>query len=316
MSKTVGKKISEKDRKSDILKAYNELIEQIDKKDESSFPNEEREKNRKVVEKTNTYSVDSIIKEIEKFKTSFEWWINELVNKLNSELLSWKDNILNELSKLNEIKKVVAIEEGKLKKIYSIKDVAISLTSFLELVEKENKKWEEGEKEKGIKRKREEEEYIYELNKKRKEEEDKYGEKQKNIKELFENTMKNEKDEIEKKKQELKTNLVEFDELKKFREQYEQIKNKEIENALSIQKESLKKDFDTKFLIETQKLDSEKKLIEQRLTNVEDLLKQKDSQVLILKKEAWEANRKAQEIAIKIVESQNKEVKYVTWEEK
>ena len=199
----------------------------------------------------------------------------------------------NELEKLNEIKDAIKIEEEKLKNIYWIKDSSISLHNFLLEINYKKQELKKEQEEILKNRKRDDEEYNYNLIQARKKSEDEYLQKQNTLKNMFDEDIKIRKDEIEKDELELKNSLGELKELKLFKENFEKNKNDAIKFELDNQKKELNRDFDVKFNIENQKNTSEINLLKQEILNLKNLLKNKDDNLSELKIEALNAKQKA-----------------------
>lgn len=312
----MSKSISEKNKKSEIIEAYNELLEKLEKswKECTWRLNEKKWEEEVLVKKVNEYSVSWTEKELESFEKNFSLGLKSLSEQILKELETAWENIKEKLSRLEEIKKTIEIEENKLKEIYWIKNTAISLNSFLEIVEQEKQKWVEEKSEIEKQRKREDEEYKYNLEQARKKEEDQYQEKQKLTKEKFEDEMKSKKIEIESKESVLQENIKELEELRVFKEDFEKMKKDAIDQELAKQKEFLTKDHEIKFQLEKQSNDWEKKLLKQEIENLKQVIKMRDSQLEELKKEAEGSKERAQDLALKVIDSQKKEIK-VMWKE-
>lgn len=321
--------VTEKNKKSEILEAYADLLEKVSNAKTSDLPiqDEKKTKEQEVLSKTKTYSATSIRGDVAQFKKNLITKLDELVQDFVKQLDATSGKLEEELQRLEEIRQAIAIEEKKLKELYGIKDASISLSQFLQTLEEEKKHWEmkkqeqekaskESLQQRGIQRQREEEEYDYHLKQQRKQEEDKYKREQAQIREKFETMMRDQRQEVDQKEDSLQKQLEELEALRSFKTQSEQWREKGIQEALSQQKNSLEKDFKVQFEIQDQKNTATVQLLERDIEHLKSLIAGKGQEVIVLKKEAEEAQKKAQELAVKVIDSRKREVKFVEGGEK
>ena len=323
----MSEQISDKNKKSEILDAYNKLLTELQAKSnqQQKLPvlDEQKQQQDEVLKKTNGYNIESIQQQINDFQNTIKNKLQSVIDSLNNELLNTGKKLTEELSKLKDIKEAKSIEENKLKELYGIKNTAVSLSEFLNIIketkenwEKEkqirNNAWSEENQEKEIKRKRENDEYQYQLKIKRQQDEDTYNVKKQQEKDAFEKEIKERREEITKKEKEIKEQLHELESLKKFKSEYEKTLESAVKKALEQQTSELKKDLDIKLKLETQKYQAEKDLLNQKILSLEEALKDKNLQINELKKEATEAKHKSQELALKVIESGNKDIKLIS----
>ncbi len=304
--------VSERSKKSEILDAYNGLLKKLESapSQQASLPmqSDEKEKENRMREETSKISEDKIRKEGDLFDKKINETMAALAEKLLTEHGEVEKMLIDALGKLQNVRDLIVVEEKKLKNIYGLKTTCISLADFLRLIEQEKLKWETEKQEQKALRQREEDEYGYLLQKKRKQEEDEYLWKQKQIKAEFDADMTRQKEEITKKETELKTQESELADLRKLKIGFEAEKEKAVKFALETQAKEMKKEHDTTTLLNAQKSEAEKKLLQQQLSHFESLVSQKEVELRATKKEAEEARNKSQELALSIVESQKSEV--------
>ena len=179
-------KFSMRDRKDDILKAYEELVEKYKERDQLAKMAEkeiqaQKSTEQEIVKKASSVTVDDIVKDLANIKLD----IGKVLGNLS-------DQLATEANKLSEIQQAIKIEEKNLEEIYDIKIVAETMNLLIQQHTKNKKEFEEeianlkiqsereqtqhdeAVKERDIKlkkeREREVEEYQYALNQKRKKE--------------------------------------------------------------------------------------------------------------------------------------------------
>lgn len=194
------KKIAPTSTKTEILKAYNDLLGKIQENKQESPKAEQEEKTKKaVVAEASGLTEEKIITQISSLKIN----INNTLDKI-------EDDLAGEYQRLLKIRDAIAIEEQRLRDLYQINSGADSLAAILTAQkerkqeferemederagfeeqmkiqklnrDKETKLWEEKRKEveESLKkqRTREEEEYQYNLQLARKKDKDQYEQK-------------------------------------------------------------------------------------------------------------------------------------------
>ena len=320
----MAKEVSPKANKSEILEAYNELLQKV--QNQVAEPKKEKEKTdqKEILKKATSVDVEGIVKGIGELKLS-----------LSASLDKIEDALINELKKLTTLQDAIAIETKTIEDLYKINVNADSLTALL-LAQKEKKEnfeqeissdreafdtemkeknaiWQKEQKEFEIKKKeelellkkqriREEEEYNYNIQLTRKKEQDAYHEKMALLeKELVENKSNFEK-EFGEREANITAKEAEFAELKKqaitFPSQLEKTiteTEKSVSAKLQLQfkheKEILVKDYE-----------SEKKLNEQIISSLEQKINEQTILVKQLTDKADESIKQVKEIAVKAIE--------------
>jgi chromosome segregation ATPase len=210
---TKNKLVSEKNTKSEILQAYEELMGELSNEAEFTKPEIEAQE---IIKTASTQTTEKTINDLAKLKVS----LNQTIDNLT-------DSLVSEAEKLVSLKKAVEISRSDLEQNYQIKSKAEMLKKLFEshsekqsALEKEmnskHKEWEEEQKshEESLKRKRQrdEEEYKYQADLENR----RWGQK------------------LEEEKQSYQQKLVELSELTKQVAQFPQEKEKAI--AQSVEK--------------------------------------------------------------------------------
>ncbi len=111
--------VATKDSKDQILKAFQQILtdrKKIDSKIVTKEEEAEKEKNKQVLEVASTYTVDSIVKRLADLQLEFGGIVNGLSEKLTKES-----------SKLDELKRAIAIETQHLQDLQQVRVVADAL---------------------------------------------------------------------------------------------------------------------------------------------------------------------------------------------
>lgn len=280
-----------KKTKTELVEEYNKLLEKYDELKMTSQALGDK-RNLEIFEKAKDYTFDKIALSITNLK-----------NELNSILNQLSDKLFSETQKLNELQQAMELSKKHLEVNYGIQIAADTLQNLV--TEHESKK-KEFEKELAFKkleieeevekvrrdRRREEEEYEYDTAFKHRRKEEAYQEeatKRENALEERERNMKEQEIEIQNMRKQMDDFPKQLDNALRQREQ-ETTKNLKVEFEHTIG--SMKKDWN-----------AEKNIFEMQIKNLEEQLKRQSSEAIMLRQEAERANKKAQELAIKIVES-------------
>lgn len=302
---TTTNKVSDKNKKSEILDAYNALLERIEKeKKEGSAPLQEENKTT-TIQKASAYSENKMQQELNSFAESFLSAIKKAGESVSGELEKVSKRLSEERGRLREIQEALAAEEKHLEESYQIKKAAISLMNLLQAIEAEKKRWQEEKEEEQKRREREEAEYVYLREKKRREEEDAYQEKQQKKEVLLQADIKMRLEAIEEKEGMLKGQEEELQALRKEKEGFPQTLETAISNALVAQKQSIEDRFKTEAQMEKQRVEAEYRLLSAEKKRLEEQLKERENAMQLLQKDADAARAKAQELALSIVQARN-----------
>lgn len=291
-----------KKTKSEILAEYEQLLSQLEELKYASKLTHQPESLR-TVDAARENTAEAISQSIAEIKKTVAANLEGLSAKLNDSLSTLLNNILNEAKKFNELQQAIELSRSNLKTHYNIEVAAETIENLVNDYEAKRKQLENdfmSEKQKtqteidGIKRAwtREQEEYEYDNKLKQKREES-----------LYQETRAKKDKELAEREQNIKLEEQEMSQLKKQVEQIPDVLAKEVaakekeavkqlEHEQAIKIEGLKKDWE-----------AAKRLEEMKLQTALDQVKKQDAEIAALKKEAELANKKAQELAVKIVES-------------
>lgn len=334
------KKVSPTNTKTQILEAYNELLNKLQEK-AADNPKElkEREEKKMLVEKASEKNEPEISKNISFLKTN----VTEVLDKI-------EENLLSEYKRLSEIQEAIKTEKKNLEDLYEISSNADTLAAIL-LAQKEKKQqfqeemaqqekdlndllefkkttfgdemaktkaqWEVEKKEMqvGLKeekerndkqRKREEEEYQYNLKLSRSKEQDIYEQK----KAGQERSMAERKAAFDKEITEREKAVLEAEEeLKTLRQKAEQFP-KELEKSLKETEKQITEALETRYKFEKELLaietEGELKLSNQTIKTMENRIKEQENLVNQLSQKADSSEKTVKDIAIKALDSASK----------
>jgi hypothetical protein len=320
------KKLSTSNTKNEILEAYSELLKQVEDK-KSGQPKEikETEEREKIVKGALAASKEGIINQIAGLKIT-----------LNSELEKIEESLVNESKKLAQVQEAIKFQEQRLNDLYGINATTDSVSVML-AIQKEKKEsfelemeqkhrlldeeiaetkqnWEKDKKilEHQLKddkdqilkqRKREEEEYTYNLGLNRKKDTDLYNQKKTDLekelatkKALFEQEIKS---------RELVVSAAEV-ELKELREKAmatPKIIEQSVKEAVADCTEKLSTNYKFESQLKAKESESDIKLRDQEISNLKAKIKDIEGQLAQFASKAEQADKSAKDIAIKAIES-------------
>ena len=322
MTKKKLPEVSEKNKKSEILDAYNELLGQIKKEKHQSLQEIKVQKEQvETVKRAANLDEGTISKNILELKLSLTKELDSLAQKMDTEY-----------RKLVNLQNAISIESENIEDLYGIKQSADSLAALLlaqkqqtvtfeqEMLatkttwEREKDAYDQQVKDYKARTKkewaREEEEYDYKLNLERKKDTDQY----------------------EAKKQELETELIQkkaqFD--KEFAEREEAIKAQEeelqylkeqvssfpeqLEKAVTTAQKETKEQIETHYKhqieITTKEHESESKLNNQTIESLQAKIKEQEAFIKQLTNKADASTTQVQEIALKAIEGSSSRTHY------
>lgn len=286
VSKT--KPVSEKNTKSEILQAYEELMGELSGEAEFTKPEIEAQE---IVKTASMQTTEKTINDLAKLKIS----LNQTVDSLT-------DNLVSEADKLVSLRKAVEISQKDLETNFQIKSKAEMLKKLFEShsekqagLEKEmdskHKEWEEEQKsyEEGLKRnrQRDEEEYKYQAD--------------------LENRRWEQK--LEGEKQAYQQKLSELEDVKKQISQFPQEKEKAVSEATAKTLQEARKQFETEKSFTKQESETSLKISGLKISQLESSVKQQSDEIVLLKKQLDEATRQVKDIAVAVIESKKPEEK-------
>ncbi len=319
------KTISDKNTKTEILEAYNDMLEKMKEQkaaDTKVIKKEVEEK--EIVKKASQYSVEGIVKNMADLKL-------EIIKSMDG----LGERLITEFKKLTELQHAIEVETKTIEDIYSIKVEAESLTALIAAqrdkriafdAEMEQKKadfdndmsqkrllWKkeqddfefvkkEREAQSKKERQREEEDYLYNLQLKRKKEADAYDEKKVNLeKELIEKKAAFEK-EFSEREASLSAREKELAELKARVELFPKELEKTIKDAEKSVAERLNFTHNHEVELASKEIEGDRKLYQQKIAALESKIGEQDDLIKQLTQKANEAGLQVQSIAIKAIE--------------
>lgn len=259
----ITKQISEKNTKSEILQAYEDLMLQLGEGVELT---KKEVQEQAIVEKAASETTEKIISELARVKIS-----------LNQAIDSLSDSLTSEAEKLTDVRKAVTVSQRELESSFQIKARAEMLKKLFEAysqkqadLEKEiagkHKNWEEEQREyeEGLKRKRqrEEDEYKYQVDLEKR----RWSQKLEEEKEVY------------------KQKLVELEELKKQTALFPQEREKAILEAVGKALAEEKKLFEVEKSFTKQESDTALKIAGLKISQLEAIVKEQAGEILELKK--------------------------------
>lgn len=280
-----------KKNKAEIVEEYNKLLAKYDElKMTSKILGEPPVLD--LFSKVKDYTVDNLTASIADLKTSF-----------NSNLTEMADKLLSEAQKFSEIQQAAELAKKNLELNYHIEIAAETLQNlvseneakkqeFEKIAEQARRDLEEEITNKKRDWSRQQEEYNYDTKIKHKREEELYQEQKAKKETEFlerENQLKNQEMDL----QNLRQQAVDAPkQLEKDLIAKEQETTKKLRSQFDQELVSVKKDWQ-----------AEKNIYELKLNNQEEQIKKQNIEIAALKQETERANKKAQELAVKVIES-------------
>ena len=309
MEQTQQKEISPKSTKKQLWDAYQLVLQGAAKKQDGSVSAESSgdflhtQEDVKIAEQMSVLSFQKVMEDIGQLKISAAGMLNEL-----------GDKIAQELKTLESVNKAIALKNEHLKNAHAIEAEAINLLDLMEAKEKErlllqnNFDLEKARLESQIENtkkqhEREAEEYQYQLKITRQQDDDEQEFKNKIKEREFNDKLTVKQKEISLKEGKIIEQENEIKEMKlrfeKLPEEIEMVKNhayligkEEAAKQAGVEKEFLEKDY-------SKELD----ICNLKIVSLEEIIKKQNTQVNSLESQLSLALQKAQELAVKIIES-------------
>lgn len=290
-----------KKTKQDILDEYQKLLEQYEELKAVSkavYGNEGRETINTFREQTK----ESVSKATVDFKQKASAELGDLSSKLNSAFDALLGRSLSEIDKFNDLQQAIDLSKKTLSLHYNIQVAAETLENLVADYEQKKRMFEaeaqkareDLESQMTVKKRdweREQEEYAYNLKLERRKENDLYEEE----KAAREKIIAVKEDAARQRDEEFKKLTTEAADFPKRLEKELLAKEKEVAARLNGEFEAhtalMKKDWD-----------AEKRFYELQMENLQQQIKKQDAEIGALKKESEAAGKKAQELAVKVIE--------------
>lgn len=320
-------KIAPTNTKQQVLDAYNELLKQVQEKQESELKPEARieEKTKKEsVMIADTLSTEGVVKEVGNLKAE----IGKLLGQLS-------DRLEEETNKYHQVKKAIDVKGKEIQEIYEIQKSASSLAALIEAQQQKRQEFEtemkdkkealeretqnvrtEWEKERKLheieikerdtgelkKREREKEEYLYGFQREQQLTKDQFQDQKTKLEKEIQQKKELMVKEFEERAKTITQKETEFVELQRkvsnFPKELELAVNKSVKEAVEkVQLEAKNKEDLTK-----KEFDGERNVLNTRIASLEKTVKEQSEQIARLSQQFEKAYNQVQEIAVKSIE--------------
>ncbi len=272
-----------KKTKAEIIEEYNQLQKRAEElKDVSRQVHESR--NQELITRSRSYDANTVSQLLSGLKAS-----------VNSSLNQLYEAIISEVKKFQELQQASEVLKKELEVDHAVRIVADSLANLMgdyeakkksltEELENSKRDWE---------REKEEYEYTVQLTRRR-------------DRELYEQEVQKREVALGEREQNLRNKEVEFKDLQEkvasipsMLEREAQIKQREIS-------QSLEEDFKRRTQAAQKEHDAAKALQQFEIKNLRDQLEKQSAEIASLKKETEQAAKKAQELAVKVIEGSSR----------
>lgn len=285
---TKVKPVSEKNTKSEILQAYEELMGELSSGTELTAPEVE---GQEIVKTALTQTTEKTINDLAKLKIS-----------LNQTTDSLTDSLVSEAEKLLSLKKAVEISKSDLETNFRIKSQAEMLKKLFESYSQKQSDLEKEMNSKHIEWEEEQKSYEENLKRRRQREEEEYKYQADLEKRRWEG-------ELEEEKQAYQQKLTELEELKKQVAQFPSEKEKSISEAVGKALTEARKQSETEKSFTKQESETALKIAGLKISQLENTVKDQNVEIAQLKKQLEEATKQVKDIAVAVIESKKPEDK-------
>jgi hypothetical protein len=321
------KKISLSNTKQEMLAAYNAVLKQLQEKEETELKPEkkmEERKTKEVVELAEGLSTEGVVKGISNLKLEISTMLTQISDRMEEEV-----------NKFRGIHKAIELKEKEIKELYEIERNA---ASFAALIEAQNRKRQEFEKEmaeekealtqeiESTRQEWEEERKVHDAEIKERDAEEKkrrqreneefaynFKREQQSVKDKFEDEKTKLEKEIQLKKEEMENVLKERERVIAEKEkELEELRTrvsgfpKELEVSVkrAIQEITEKLTLENKNKVDllTKEFEGERKMLATRIEALEKTGKEQSERIQNLTQQLEKAYQKVQDIAVKAVE--------------
>jgi len=327
--KEEGKQLTISSTKKEMLAAYNELLKELEEKESGQIAPEKKaeEKNTsEVVETAASLTIDGVVQGINNLK--FE------IGKLLTEI---SDKLENEVKRFGDVQSAIAVKEKELQEVYEISRSAQTLAA---LIDAQNRKKEEFEKEMALKeeelnreiertreewnaeaekhkellkeqqeeekkrREREKEEYLYDFARQKKVELDRLQDDKEKQKKSFQQEIEEKEKELLERENELKEREDELTHLRKkvdnFPKELEAITGRVAKETA----ERIQKEFANTEALLKKDFAGEKNVFLAKIESMERTITQQAQEIEKLSRQLESAYKRIEDIAVKTVSTQ------------
>jgi hypothetical protein len=322
-----AKKISLSNTKQEMLAAYNAVLKQLQEKEEAELKPEkkmEERKTKEVVELAEGLSTEGVVKGISNLKLEISTMLTQISDRMEEEV-----------NKFRGIHKAIELKEKEIKELYEIERNA---ASFAALIEVQNRKRQEFEKEmaeekealtreiESTRQEWEEERETHDAEIKERDAEEKkkrqresedfaynFKREQQLVKDKFEDEKTKLEKEIQLKKEEMEKELTEREKVVAEKEkELEALRNKasvfpaemeaSVKKAIQEITEKLTLENKNKVDLLTKEFEGERKMLATRIEALEKTGKEQSERIQNFTQQLEKAYQKVQDIAVKAVE--------------
>jgi DNA repair exonuclease SbcCD ATPase subunit len=317
-----------KQTKSEMIKAYNELLKKLEEKAASGLPEKKVEQQKKIekeiVAKASTYTVESIVKDLADLHLG--------VGKAFSEL---SEQLVGEANKLKEIQQAITVQRTSLEELHDIHLAADTLSALVQEHEerrqafetemgereetfrlemeqkraqwkKEQEEYEQASKERDAEtkklRQREEEEYRYNLALQRKKEKDAYEAEKKALMTSLEEMKISQEKALAEREEAVAAKEKQLDELTKKVESFPAELSRAAKEAEAAAYKKAADQAKIEAQLAAKDVEADRRVAELKIKTLETTVKQQEEKLQRLMQELAKANEKVQNIAVKAIE--------------
>lgn len=292
---------SAKSTKQELLSAYEQLVQELEKRDQASEPTTLSDK-KPGFKETLAQQPEQIVSHL-----------GELRVRINKNLADIVDRLVEQSDHLRQMKEEEQTLHTDIETLHQIKVHATTLRTMLTLKEEEEnnleksraekqdewakeqdlreKEWKESETQQDKQRKREEEEYQYGLKMKRQKEEDDYKEKRKQAEEEF-----------LKRKHDLEEKEEMFKQLQKQVTELEKRLETEVNAVRKETQERVTKELSNTYNLEKKEIDGERNVSKLTIANLQKTITGQDAEIKDLKQQLTHSTQQIKEIAVSLID--------------
>jgi hypothetical protein len=303
--------VSERSKKSEVLAAYHDLLDEL--KEVNQSPSKPKQEEKKAIERSSELSCDGIITSLAETKL-----------KISKNLESLELQLIDEYKKFSDLQKSIESSRKELEELHDITYQAETLDALVETQKRFKKEtdeeindtrdtfeqemaakkatWQEEKVARSKEREREEEAYSYELALKRKKDKDLYEEKKQQIEKALDEKVKQSTQALELRETQISEKEKELETLREQVTQFPEKLQEAIDKTKIETEEAVKKQYQFEMQLSQKDLEGEKRLYEQKVASFLEKIKEQDNLIKTLTARVDQSGKQVQDIAIKAVE--------------
>ena len=303
--------VSEKNKKSEVLAAYHDLLDEL--KEANQNPIKPKQEEKKAIEKSSELSCDGIITNLAETKL-----------KISKNLESLEGQLLSEYKKFSDLQKSIKASKKELEELHDItyqaetlaalietqkrfkeetdQDINETREAFEEEMTKKKAAWEEEKAAFSKERAREEETYSYELALNRKKDKDLYEEKKQQLEKELNEKVRQTTQSLDLRESQISEKENELESLREQVAQFPEKLQEAIDKAKLATEEAVKKQYQFEMQLNQKELEGEKRLYEQKVESFLEKIKEQENLIKTLTARVDQSGKQVQDIAVKAVE--------------